>query len=142
MPPQAWKSDVVVDLVCYRKHGHNEIDEPMFTQPLMYKKIKAHKHSAQLYAERLIAEGTFTKVRGGGYIDIEGAGALSAVSVKSGKGWFPTIPCSGKDTRGREGSWWRWGGQIHRKMWRHSTAPVCIAVDLRKWSPPSAWPGA
>lgn len=62
--PVSPQGDVVVDLVCYRKHGHNEIDEPMFTQPLMYKRIKAHKNSHQQYVEKLLAEGTITKVRG------------------------------------------------------------------------------
>lgn len=60
-----WRStfhkDVVIDLVGYRRNGHNEIDEPMFTQPLMYQKIKKLKNTLDLYADRLIAEGTVTE---------------------------------------------------------------------------------
>lgn len=52
--------DVVIDLVCYRRHGHNEADEPAATQPLMYQVIRKHKTPRELYAERLIAEGTVT----------------------------------------------------------------------------------
>eukprot|EP00798_Chlamydomonas_sp_ICE-L_P027387 gene27387-4689_t len=58
---QKFKSDVVIDIVCYRKYGHNEIDEPMFTQPLMYSQIKKHKNSHQQYIERLLAEGFITQ---------------------------------------------------------------------------------
>ncbi|KAK7933771.1 hypothetical protein WMY93_004667 [Mugilogobius chulae] len=54
-------SDVVVDLVCYRRMGHNEMDEPMFTQPLMYKQIKKQKPVLQKYAEKLISEGAVTR---------------------------------------------------------------------------------
>uniref|UniRef100_A0A3P8XUF7 2-oxoglutarate dehydrogenase complex component E1 n=1 Tax=Esox lucius TaxID=8010 RepID=A0A3P8XUF7_ESOLU len=53
--------DVVVDLVCYRRLGHNEMDEPMFTQPLMYKQIKKQKGVMQKYGEKLIAEGAVTR---------------------------------------------------------------------------------
>ncbi|XP_072122793.1 2-oxoglutarate dehydrogenase complex component E1 isoform X2 [Mobula birostris] len=49
--------DVVVDLVCFRRNGHNEMDEPMFTQPLMYKQIKKQKPVLKKYAEELISEG-------------------------------------------------------------------------------------
>ncbi|MBV9117280.1 MAG: 2-oxoglutarate dehydrogenase E1 component, partial [Acetobacteraceae bacterium] len=49
--------DIVLDIVCYRRHGHNETDEPAFTQPLMYRAIEAQKTTRALYAERLAAEG-------------------------------------------------------------------------------------
>jgi len=52
--------DVVLDIVCYRRHGHNETDEPAFTQPLMYRAIDALKTTRTLYAERLVAEGVLS----------------------------------------------------------------------------------
>ena len=54
---QTFHTDVVIDLIGYRKHGHNEIDEPMFTQPLMYQVIKKHKNVFEMYSEQLVKEG-------------------------------------------------------------------------------------
>ena len=55
---QAFGKDVVVDMFCYRRFGHNEGDDPTMTQPAMYRAIKAHPTTREIYAKRLIAEGT------------------------------------------------------------------------------------
>ena len=54
---QKFHKDVVIDIICYRRFGHNEGDEPMFTNPLMYKKIKSQKTTLALYTERLVRDG-------------------------------------------------------------------------------------
>ena len=54
---QTFHKDVVIDIFCYRRFGHNEGDEPMFTNPAMYKSIKTHKTTLQLYTERLVKDG-------------------------------------------------------------------------------------
>ena len=54
---QKFGKDVVIDIFCYRRFGHNEGDEPMFTNPLMYKRIKKHKTTLTLYTERLVKDG-------------------------------------------------------------------------------------
>ncbi len=66
--------DVVIDLVCYRRHGHNEADEPAATQPLMYQAIRNKPTVRQLYAERLAAQGTVPAAESAAMIDQYRAG--------------------------------------------------------------------
>jgi 2-oxoglutarate dehydrogenase E1 component len=61
---QTFKKDVVVDMFCYRRFGHNEGDEPMFTQPRMYKKIAKHPSAREIYSDQLASEGVVTKDAG------------------------------------------------------------------------------
>ncbi len=56
-----FKKDVVIDMVCYRRHGHNEADEPSATQPMMYKKIRALESTRELYVRKVVAENVLTQ---------------------------------------------------------------------------------
>tara|TARA_A100000171_G_C2136099_1_gene150370 strand:+ start:1332 stop:4181 length:2850 start_codon:yes stop_codon:yes gene_type:complete len=58
---QTFQKDVVIDLFCYRRHGHNEMDEPSFTQPLMYKAIRSKETTRSLYAKNLVEKGDITQ---------------------------------------------------------------------------------
>lgn len=58
---QKFHKPVVIDMFCYRRHGHNEGDEPAFTQPVMYKKIGSHPTTLEIYAKRLVADGVMTE---------------------------------------------------------------------------------
>lgn len=57
---QTFGKDVVIDMYCYRRHGHNESDEPAFTQPTLYQKIKDHPTVCEIYSKKLITEGSVT----------------------------------------------------------------------------------
>ena len=58
---QRFQKPVVIDMFCYRRHGHNEMDEPMFTQPAMYKRIKSHLTVVDIYSKALTEEGVITQ---------------------------------------------------------------------------------
>ncbi|PYV43773.1 MAG: multifunctional oxoglutarate decarboxylase/oxoglutarate dehydrogenase thiamine pyrophosphate-binding subunit/dihydrolipoyllysine-residue succinyltransferase subunit [Acidobacteria bacterium] len=57
---QRFRKDVVIDMFCYRRYGHNEADDPSYTQPLLYQKIRSHPSVREIYAQRLVREGLIT----------------------------------------------------------------------------------
>ena len=109
---QKFNRDVVIDMVCYRRFGHNEGDEPSFTQPIMYKKIKNHPTTLTLYGQKLSGEGLTSsanlqkdKARFKDYLENEFS---SSKNYKSELKWFDGVwsrfkPGLGKDKRGKSG---------------------------------------
>jgi len=105
--------DVVIDLICYRRFGHNEGDEPSFTQPLMYKKIRSHPSTVNIYGEKLVNENLFSKDQLN--LKIQEFKNLLDDQFKTAKDYKPKIewfegtwsrykPEKGKDRRGVTGA--------------------------------------
>ena len=109
---QKFKSDVVIDMVCYRRFGHNEGDEPSFTQPLMYKKIRSHPTTLEIYGKKLISQGLISQQdfdeRKNKLKDFLNTEFKNAKSFKQKMTWFDGVwsrfkPEIGKDKRGKTG---------------------------------------
>ena len=105
--------DVVIDLICYRRFGHNEGDEPSFTQPLMYKKIRSHPSPVKVYGEKLMSEGSISSDHLNNSIkkfkDLLNEQFENAKDYKPKIEWFEGSwsrykPERGKDKRGVTGS--------------------------------------
>ena len=104
--------DVLIDLICYRRFGHNEGDEPSFTQPLMYKKIRSHPSPVKVYGNKLINEKTISNENLNDYIkkfkDLLNDQYKNAKNYKPKIEWFEGTwsaykPEKGKDKRGVSG---------------------------------------
>ncbi|HSP57687.1 MAG TPA: 2-oxoglutarate dehydrogenase E1 component [Halomonas sp.] len=76
-----FKRDVVIDLVCYRRRGHNEADEPSGTQPMMYRKIKDHPSARALYAQRLVEQGVLSEESAKGLVETYRDGLMAGNHV-------------------------------------------------------------
>ncbi|MGH1402814.1 MAG: 2-oxoglutarate dehydrogenase E1 component [Alphaproteobacteria bacterium] len=110
---QKFKKDVVIDIFCYRRYGHNEGDEPAFTQPLMYKKIAKQETARSKYAAQLVAEGVmdeaeaqkidddFTAILDEAFVAVESYKANSADYLEGA--WSDMKVAYGDDRRGNTG---------------------------------------
>ena len=109
---QKFNRDVVIDMICYRRFGHNEGDEPSFTQPMMYRKIKKHPTTLNVYADKLIKEGTLSRAKFDS-MKLEFKNLLeeqfkTAKEYKPKLEWYEGVwtrfkPEKGKDKRGNTG---------------------------------------
>ena len=117
-----FQRDIVIDMYCYRRHGHNEADEPAFTQPVLYKKIAAHPLISAPYAERLIKDETLT-ADGAEAIKAEYSAAMEA-SFEKAKAAEAASAAKGETKSPFEGS-----SAIFQPGYNHSPAPTAVSAE-------------
>ena len=105
-----FRKNVFIDLVCYRRHGHNEQDEPLATQPMMYRRIQAHPTTRTLYAQKLVDEGVVSQAEADDLVDacrarLDAGASLSPPALSSFKEIYSVdwgrfrVPVAETDTR-------------------------------------------
>jgi 2-oxoglutarate dehydrogenase E1 component len=112
---QTFHRDVVVDMFCYRRHGHNEGDEPAFTQPLMYNKIRAKSSLSTIYNEQLVVVGDLT---------VDEAEALDSKFEAKLQSALTEVRAGAVHSTGMGGFEGQWKGLT----WHYSNAPVATGV--------------
>ena len=118
-----FQKDVVIDLVCYRRHGHNETDEPSITQPRMYKIIKSLPTTRQLYAERLTRDQVLDKAQADAMVEEYRA------ALDDGQTVAPDILTDIDEAPEVKVDWTRYANSDWRTSW-HSQVPLATIQDL------------
>ena len=114
--------NVFIDLVCYRRHGHNEQDEPLATQPLMYRRIQAHPGTRTLYAQRLVDEGVLNQAEADDLVD------ACRARLEAGESLSPPALSDFKETYSVDWSPFHNGG--HSEWVETGTAVAAARLDF------------
>jgi 2-oxoglutarate dehydrogenase E1 component len=118
-----FQRDAVVDMYCYRKHGHNEADEPAFTQPTLYKKVAAHPAISTLYTQRLVAAGTHTQADSDA-IKAEYSAAMEASLEKAKQAEIQ------RKSAGEKGDPFRDSNPVFQAGYSHAPVPTAVSKEL------------
>ena len=121
-----FKRDVVIDMYCYRKHGHNESDEPAFTQPTLYKRIAIHPQVSAILTEKLVKEGTITQADA----DAIKAEYIAALEANLEKAKAKEIVKSAKRAAAIEASKFEGSTAVFQPEYHHAAVPTGIQTQV------------
>jgi 2-oxoglutarate dehydrogenase E1 component len=122
----AFKRDIVIDMYCYRKHGHNESDEPAFTQPTLYKTIALHAQVSAILTEKLVAEGTITQADA----DAIKAEYSAALEANLEKAKAREVIKSARRAEAIEASKFHGSNAVFQPDYHHAPVPTGVSADV------------